>query len=464
MTHADTDRGAVIPGGDGPEILSVSRLTGLIKGLLEEAFSRVWVEGEITNFTRAQSGHIYFTLKDESNQVKAAWFLNRQRGQRLPLENGLRVLVKGQVSVYGPRGEYQILVDALEPRGMGLLQIAFERLKARLREEGLFDPERKRPLPFLPSAVGVVTSPTGAAIRDIIKVMRRRFAGVGIVLWPARVQGEGAAGEIARGIREMNRYGKVDVLIVGRGGGSAEDLWAFNEEEVARAIHASRIPVISAVGHEVDFTIADFVADLRAPTPSAAAEMVVRSREHLGESLATLEGSLRTSLANQVRRRRQTLDALLSRPALSRPETLLRVPRQRLDEAELLLAGSGERMISRRRGPLDRLEARRGRFDPRTRLAGMRRLGASLDERLTLAARRRLEEAGQHLRHLGAQLHALSPLAVMERGYSITRTVPDLRVIRDASTVAAGDPVSVRLFRGHLRCLVTGTHGEEERT
>src|SRR5204863_4564033 len=274
-------------------VLTVSALTEKLRQVLEEKFPMVWVEGEISNFKVYGSGHAYFTLKDSGAQVRAVLFRNRMRRIRFEPGDGLHVLAMGSVEVYPQRGEYQLVVELLEPRGLGALQLAFEQLKARLAAEGLFDEGRKRALPRFPRKIGIVTSPSGAAIRDMLRVIGRRFGELHIVLAPCRVQGDGAAEEIARGIRDLNALGDVDVLIVGRGGGSLEDLWAFNEEVVARAIAGSKVPVISAVGHEVDVTIADFVADLRAPTPSAAAELVVREKQTIVETIADLHHRLR---------------------------------------------------------------------------------------------------------------------------------------------------------------------------
>ncbi len=282
-----------------PRILSVSRLAALLKEVVEDNFVQVWVEGEISNFSAPASGHFYFTLKDAGAQLRAVMFRSQNRLLKFRPESGMQVVCSGRVSLYSQRGELQLVVDAIEPRGAGSLQVAFEQLKAKLEAEGLFAQARKRALPAFPKTIGVVTSATGAAIHDILQVLRRRSAGVRVQIYPVRVQGEEAAGEICQGIAVFNRQGEADVLIVGRGGGSLEDLWAFNEEPVARAIYDSRIPVISAVGHEVDFSIADFVADLRAPTPSAAAELVVKSRQELEGHLDQL--TLR--LAAQMRGR-----------------------------------------------------------------------------------------------------------------------------------------------------------------
>ncbi len=278
------------------KILTVSRLTALIKGVLEENFEHVWVEGEISNLAMPVSGHLYFTLKDAAAQLRCVMFRASSRALRFKPKDGMGVVVRGRVSLFEPRGEYQLIVEYLEPQGIGALQLAFSQLKERLAKEGLFAEAHKKPIPRLPQRIGVVTSATGAAIHDILNVLNRRFANVEVLIYPVKVQGEGAAREIAQAVKDFNRYGNIDVMIVGRGGGSIEDLWAFNEEVVARAIYHSRIPVISAVGHEVDFTIADFVADLRAPTPSAAAELVVKSKAELDAELDALSHRLRQAI------------------------------------------------------------------------------------------------------------------------------------------------------------------------
>src|SRR3989475_4607978 len=298
-------------------VLSVSQLTDQLRGVVEEKFPAVWVEGEISNFRLYTSGHAYFTLKDENAQLRAVLFRTRMRRLRFEPGDGQHVLAFRSLEVYAQRGEYQLVVELLEPRGLGALQLAFEQLKQRLGAEGLFDPARKRPLPRFPRKIGIVTSPSGAAIRDMLRVIGRRFGDIHIVLAPARVQGEGAAAEVAQGIRELNALGGVDVIIIGRGGGSLEDLWAFNDEMLARTIAASKIPVISAVGHEVDFTIADFVADLRAATPSQAAELVVREKRAVAESVGELRGRLVRAMTRRLEAQRDRLEAVRARPVLT---------------------------------------------------------------------------------------------------------------------------------------------------
>ena len=306
------------------KVVSVSDITRQIKQSLEQRFGRVWVQGEVSNFKRHTSGHLYFTLKDEGAQISATMWRSRAANLLFVPEDGMKVIARGGITVYPPRGNYQIDVEQLTPVGIGELQIAFERLKRKLAAEGLFDESRKRPLPKFPERIGVITSETGAALQDIRTVLARRFSAVELILIPVRVQGAGASDEISGALREMNRYGKVDVIIVGRGGGSLEDLWAFNEEIVARAIAASRIPVVSAVGHEIDFTIADFVADLRAPTPSAAAEMVVPDRAELLELLRNYEYTMRQEALQLIDTHRERVRSLLSSYAFNRPRDAVR--------------------------------------------------------------------------------------------------------------------------------------------
>ena len=327
------------------KILTVSRLTALIRGLLEENFERVWVEGEISNLAMPVSGHLYFTLKDAGAQLRCVMFRASARALKFKPKDGMGLVVRGRVSLFEPRGEYQLIVEYLEPQGIGALQLAFAQLKERLAREGLFGEDHKRPIPRLPQRIGVVTSVTGAAIHDILNVLERRFANVEVLIYPVKVQGEGAANEIAQAIKDFNRYGNIDVMIVGRGGGSMEDLWPFNEEVVARAIYHSRIPVISAVGHEVDYTIADFVADLRAPTPSAAAELVVKSKTELTAGLDTLSHRLRQGMRHCLADHRGRVQ-LLTR-ALTDPSMFLHHQAQRIDDLS-------ERLNHASRGELKR--------------------------------------------------------------------------------------------------------------
>jgi exodeoxyribonuclease VII large subunit len=423
----------------GRAVLTVSQLTERLRQTVEERFPAVWVEGEISNFRLYGSGHAYFTLKDEGAQLRAVMFRTRTRRLRFEPSDGLHVLAFGALEVYAQRGEYQLVVELLEPRGVGALQLAFERLKQRLGAEGLFDPGRKRPLPPFPRRIGIVTSPDGAALRDMLRVIGRRFAGLSIVLAPCRVQGEGAAEEIAQALADLNRLGDVDVIIVGRGGGSLEDLWAFNEEVVARAIAASKVPVISAVGHEVDVTIADFVADVRAPTPSAAAELVVRDKQAVVEQVAALRARLERAARRPLRDLERRVDDALAR---------------------LLHAARGRRARAAHRAEV--LAARLRAASPFARLAEGRRRLERIQARLRHAIARHLGGARHRMAHALGRLDSLSPLAVLGRGYSLTRT-PDGRVVRAARDVAVGDAVHVLLGEGRLDCRVEHTRERDDR-
>src|SRR3990172_9779705 len=332
------------PQRDG-KILTVSELTRMIKGSLEESFPHVWLQGEISNFKRHTSGHLYFTLKDEGAQISGVMWRSRAENLLFSPEDGMEVQARGAITVYPPRGNYQIDVVRMLPVGIGELQLAFEQLKRKLEAEGLFDPAKKKPIPEFPHAIGVITSPTGAALQDIRSVLERRQPSVEVVVLPVRVQGPGAAEEIAVAIREMNQYGDIDVLIIGRGGGSLEDLWAFNEEVVARAIYQSSIPVISAVGHEIDFSISDFVADLRAPTPSAAAEIAVRDRSEILDILGNYCYSMKQNMTERVKTFRDRIGSLLASYSFNRPKDLLLQYSQRIDEIERSLTSHAARTL-----------------------------------------------------------------------------------------------------------------------
>ena len=429
--------------------ITVSELTARIRDLLARNFVDVLVEGEISNCREAQSGHIYFTLKDEKAQVKCVWFRQQMRGVRFRPEDGLQVTVRGSIGVYEQRGEYQIYVETMDPAGRGALQLAFEQLKRKLESEGLFDARHKKELPRLPSRIGLVTSPKGAAVRDVIRILRRRFPNVHILLMPVRVQGEGAAGEIARALRLFNQRQNVDVLILARGGGSLEDLWAFNEEVVARAIFDSQIPVISGVGHEADFTIADFVADVRASTPSAAAEIVVQTRREFDRHIL----SLREALAEQMRYRILVLSRrvheLGAQRGFRRPLDLLRQRRQRTDEMTARLAQGlrGRLEQSRRRFTLAHL--RIARFDFRSRVAAVRMRVEKQGGELRLRTERLLRAKRERVERLRLQLEERSPLKVLERGYAII-TDAQGNVLRSSDEVALGQAILIRLHRGRL--------------
>jgi len=423
----------------GRAVLTVSELTRRLQEVLEDRFPAVWVEGEISNFRLYGSGHAYFTLKDADAQVRAVLFRNRGRRIKFEPADGLHVMAFGSIEVYPQRGEYQMVIELLEPKGLGALQLAFEQLKTRLQAEGLFEQARKRELPRFPRKIGIVTSPSGAAIRDMLRVIGRRFGELHIVIAPCRVQGEGAAEEIAQGLRDLNALGGVDVIIVGRGGGSLEDLWAFNEEIVARAIAGSKVPVVSAIGHEVDFTIADFVADLRAPTPSAAAELVVREKQAVVDSLGQLRARLERFAARPLRDLERRVDELTAR--------LRREIRSELGRAN-------HRVVLATRA----LRA----SDPVARVANDRHRLENLQSRLITSLTRRCDHARYGLRTAVGRLDSLSPLAVLGRGYSLTRT-PTGEVVHSPAQVQVGDGIRVLLHRGSLDARVTDTREQDDR-
>ncbi len=397
---------------------------------MERELGTLWVEGEVSNFRPATSGHIYFTLKDEGSQIPVAFFKGSQRGFRLALKDGMKIRVYGDVTLYLERGQHQLIARMIDEVGKGDLQRAFEELKEKLSREGLFDPARKRVLPFLPQHIGIVTSPTGAAIRDMLNILQRRYPNLHILVAPVRVQGEGAAAEIARAIDLLNTRYDLDVLIVGRGGGSIEDLWAFNEEAVARAIARSRLPVISAVGHEIDFTIADFVADLRAPTPSAAAELVVRPKADLEEVLRSLRRRVTQSLERLTLQLRSRLVRAAHSYVFREPGHLMRQHRQSIQHTRL-------RLVSALRG--EYIE-RQQRVD-------------EAQSRMIMDMKRHVREKKLHLERLTAQIRALGPQAVLERGYSITRTV-DGRVVTKATDVKRGKELETLLAEGTITSVV----------
>jgi exodeoxyribonuclease VII large subunit len=484
-------------------IWKVSEITERIGDLLEGAFRDVWIEGEVSNYHAAQSGHLYFTLKDARSQIRCVCFRDQVRGLKFRPEDGLHVTVRGSLGVYEPRGEYQVYVSHIEPVGLGALQLAFEQLKKKLQDEGLFDAARKKPLPILPRCIGVVTSPTGAAIRDILRVLKRRFANVHVQIYPVKVQGEGAAAEVVAALRHFNRAKLADVVIVARGGGSLEDLWGFNEEIVARAIAASEIPIITGIGHEVDFTIADFVADVRAPTPSAAAEIVVQSRQEFERHIAAHYSDLVKQMRYLLSERRHRVRDLQTHRGFRQIEILMRRRHQQLDELSsslavvlrLRLAAARQRMtkagtqivsfdlraraaVLRRRieqqreglrSALERIVTRKQRrftgarvrfaaLDLRARVGKLRRgfeqRSADLQvrmDRALVAKRRRFAAAA-------LQLEERSPFQLLERGYAIAYDASG-KVLRSPDQVALGDDISVRLARGQLDATVRRKRG-----
>ncbi|MBS0170917.1 MAG: exodeoxyribonuclease VII large subunit [Nitrospira sp.] len=438
-----------------PLLLSVSDVTRLIRESLEDQFCEVWVEGEISNLRAPTSGHLYFTLKDAQSQLRGVLFRSGAMRLRFALQEGLAVVARGRISVYEPRGEYQLIVDTLEPKGIGSLQLAFEQLKERLSREGLFDESRKRPLPEFPKTVGVVTSITGAAIRDIVAVLRRRCPVVNLLIAPVPVQGEGAGEHIAEAIRAVNELPQVDVLIVGRGGGASEDLWAFNDEAVVRAIAGSRVPVVSAVGHEIDVTLSDFAADYRAPTPSAAAEAVVPVLDEILARLGELESRLCRLMDTGVQIQRHRLDRSIG--GLGEMRFRVHGQAQHLDDLhDRLTRRLIERLTARHRSVVEHRHALLNQ-GPYSRIRASLVLLPQLSKRLEQEARRGIVSRRQSVAALVATLDALSPLAILARGFSILRTVPEGRMVRQSSDVVVGQTVRARLGEGQLVCVVRET-------
>ena len=434
-------------------ILSVSELTGRIRTLLEDAFVEVWVEGELSNCRVWNTGHMYLTLKDSTAQIKGVMFRMALSRLRFKPTDGLRVVARGRVSVYGPKGEYQIVCEHLEPEGLGARQLAFDQLKERLAREGLFDERRKRP-PALPRKIGVVTSLDGAAVRDIINVLQRRYANVHIVIRPARVQGEGAALEIARAISAIGKVKAVDVVIVGRGGGSIEDLWAFNEELVARAIAGCPVPTISAVGHETDFTIADFVADLRAPTPSAAAEMVVARKDDFWSRIDRLAHRVGAAMSSRLHRLSVRLGALESRSGYAGFHMRVAMRGRHADDLSHELRRALRAQLAGRERVYQALRRNLETVDVRRRIAAIRTRLVAADGRLRTCTERRLHNADARLRGSAGRLDSLSPLAVLGRGYAVCWNADRTAIIRDAATIENGEHVHIKLEHGELSCTV----------
>lgn len=433
-------------------IYTVSELTDRIQELLEGEFPEVIVEGEISNLRPSASGHLYFTLKDEKAQIKAILFQGSLRFLKFRPENGHHVLCWGKISLYKPRGEYRLIVEYIEPKGIGALQLAFEQLKRRLEQEGLFDPSRKRPLPLLPRRIGIVTSPTGAVIRDMLKILKRRFENLEILIYPVRVQGEGAAQEIAEGIEYLGRYGEVDVIIVARGGGSLEDLWAFNEEIVARCIYNSPVPVISAVGHETDYTISDFVADLRAPTPSAAAEMVVKQKEELIEKITQLQKRLENRILSLILLKEESLKRLSER--LKDPRKKLMENNQKLEDLTKRLMRNISKLLHLYRNRLEGINRLLITHSPEKRLTFLERQLSQLSSSLKTAMSNTLRQKEEKLKIFMGKLDALSPLSILKRGYSITWLLPKNIIVKDSLQVMKGDLVRITLAQGELKCEV----------
>jgi exodeoxyribonuclease VII large subunit len=402
---------AVVPTTAAPQTLTVSQLTARIKDLLESEFPSIWVAGEVSNFSRPQSGHCYFTLKDDQSQIRAVMWRGTATKLKFDLTDGLEIICRGHVDVYGPRGSYQLVVDELQPKGIGALELALRKLREKLAAEGLFDPARKRRLPLFPRRLAFVTSPTGAAVRDFLEVLRRRWSGVEVLIIPARVQGDGAAAEIVAGIKTANRLAlRPDVLIVGRGGGSLEDLWSFNEEAVVRAIAASKIPTVSAVGHEIDVTLADLAADVRALTPSEAAERVVPAADEILKRLGAYRDRLRTSTTRRLALAHSRLETMAAHRPFRRPFDLIHDRSRRIDE---------------------------------------------LATRGTSALRSLIHDRGRRFARLAGQLQSLSPLAVLERGYTITQDATSGDVIRSARQLRVGQEIATRFAQDVATSTIT---------
>ena len=439
------------------KIYTISQLTREVKIHLEGEFFDVWVVGEVSNFSQPSSGHLYFTLKDQRSQLPAVMFRSARRYLKFQPKDGVAVLARGHITVYEPRGAYQLLVEWMEPRGKGALQAAFEELKDKLAKEGLFDAKRKKTLPLLPQRIGIVTSSTGAAIRDICRILHRRFPNLEVLLYPAQVQGDGAAFEIAEGIRVLNRLGGFDALIVGRGGGSLEDLWPFNEESVARAIADSEIPIISAVGHEADFTIADFVADVRAPTPSAAAEMVVTRKDEFLDRVERLSKRADQAIRYRLRDQRARIERLSEHQAFLAVRHSIQMLSQKLDDTTSRARTVMEKRLRELRSGLDRSAVRLEAFRLDRQIRESQSKLKHLRGGLNAAIRARTAVASQQLARYGAQLDALSPLAVLGRGYSLGWDSKG-NLLREASQAKTGDEVRLTLHQGELDCRVERVH------
>ena len=434
-------------------------LVSAVRTTVERGYTDVWVEGEISNFRPAESGHLYFTLKDGDAQLRVVMFRSQARLLRFRPENGMQIIARGRVTIYDARGELQLSAEFLEPVGAGALQLAFEQLKKKLAEEGLFDPARKKPIPQLPRRIGIITSARGAALHDMLNVLGRRHESVGILIYPAQVQGEAAPTEVAAGVKYFNRAKNVDVLIIARGGGSLEDLAAFNDEQLARTIAASALPVISAVGHETDFTICDFVAALRAPTPSAAAELVIESKHKLAEHLAHLHRRQDRAMRYHLLMARNRLTELAQRGAFLRMKDVLDRRGQRLDELTFRLAAGFRQSLREYRRRLDVASARVRHFDFRRSLAITRTKLDADASTLQRAVQARLLHERARLEQLSARLNALSPVKILDRGYALVFD-NEGRLVKDATRLSAGDRISARVSRGTLTAEVKGTTPE----
>jgi exodeoxyribonuclease VII large subunit len=449
-------------------VWTVRALVSAVRSHIEREYSDCWVEGEISNLRIPDSGHLYFTLKEESAQIRVVMFRSSAKLLRFRPENGLQVTVRGRITVYEDRGELQISAEFMEPKGAGALQLAFEQLKARLQAEGLFEASRKKPIPPLPQRIGIVTSPQGAALRDILNILARRHHSANVLIYPAQVQGDAAPGDVMAGLRYFQQSSHqaprgsraVEVIIIARGGGSAEDLASFNHEGLARAVADSKIPVIAAIGHETDFTIVDFVADLRAPTPSAAAELVIRSRQEIEAQAEDLYARLERALRYRLLMARQELTERAQHGAFARMMDGIHRRQQKLDEQRFRLEKAERQLLERCHRRSESVAAAGRHYDARRRLAAVRQSLESQVANLAAATRTRLLESRGALDRRTASLEALSPVAILNRGYALVFDAKG-RLVKDASRLKAGDEVSARLARGRVRARVTGTERSE---
>ncbi|PKM18636.1 MAG: exodeoxyribonuclease VII large subunit [Gammaproteobacteria bacterium HGW-Gammaproteobacteria-15] len=436
-----------------PDIYSVSRLNSEVRLTLELQFQTLWLQGEVSNFVAAASGHWYFSLKDSAAQVKCAMFKMANRNSSFRPQNGQQVLIRARISVYEPRGEYQLLAEFIETAGAGLLKQQFEQLKAQLQAEGLFDPARKKALPTQVQRVGVITSPTGAAVRDIVTVLNRRAPGIEVIVYPSQVQGETAAAQLRNMLSTAIRRNEVDVLIIGRGGGSLEDLWCFNDEQLCRAVAACPIPIVSAVGHEIDFALTDFVADMRAATPSAAAELVSPDQSHLLDRILQLKNRLLQAQRSRMQQVAPKLLNLSQRLLALHPKRRLQQQQQRLDELQLRLSASAKRAVQAAQQQQQYLDKSLRQLSPaKTLLAHTQHIN-QLERRLTNAQQLQLKQSKQQLAQLSSQLNTVSPLATLARGYSITFDEKQ-QVVTSASQLKTGDKITARLAEGSISAIV----------
>ncbi len=450
MNEFDWDQNDLVP---QKEVYSISRLNSEVRALLEGSFPLLWVEGEISNLARPSSGHLYFSLKDSKAQVRCAMFRNRNQLLRFRPDNGMQVLVRARVGLYEGRGEFQLVAEHMEESGDGALRRAYEELKLQLQNEGLFDSDAKKPVPTLPKAIGIITSPSGAAIRDVLTVLKRRFPALPVIIYPSAVQGENAAREMVDMIHLAQQRQECDVLLITRGGGSLEDLWAFNEEILARAIHECQLPVVSAVGHEIDFTIADFVADYRAPTPSAAAEHLSPDQGEWLDMLRQTSNSLTKSWQHHLQQSRQELQHLNTRLLQQHPGTRLKQWSQRIDDMELRYQLSIQHYLDNNRLQLEKSRGRLLQHSPLNRLTQFQQRQEQLWHRLQQGIHKKISETRQSLTSLSRALDTISPLATLDRGYSILQK-EDNTVIRQQKQVKQGEQIVARLAKGKLKLRV----------